>query len=66
MNAVSEKTSAMRMRYSELHSNVERMAEMTIPPSNRSLSNRLACFGTLQDARSTKGSASPMTCGFKT
>ena len=41
MTAVSEKTSAMRMRYSDLHSNMERVAEMTIPPRKWLISNSL-------------------------
>jgi hypothetical protein len=32
MNAVSEKTSAMRMRYSELYRNIETMAEKIMAP----------------------------------
>jgi hypothetical protein len=40
MTAVSEKTPEMAMRYSVLHSNMKRLAEMTNPPRDRSTSNR--------------------------
>jgi hypothetical protein len=41
MNAVSGKTSEMKMRYSELLSNMERLAEKTSPPREWLTSNSL-------------------------
>lgn len=64
MNAVSGKTS-MRMRYSELYSNVKRLAEKISPLAflRKSLSNSYlttttpVCLGIRQVARFIKGNA---------